>query len=38
VAQDGAAAWRKLWVKRRAANGVPAQRLDLDAWLHRMAA
>jgi hypothetical protein len=33
VAADGAAAWRRAWAKRRAAKGIPAQRLDLDRWM-----
>lgn len=33
VAADGGAAWRRVWLKRRAVQGAPAQRLDLAQWL-----
>jgi hypothetical protein len=32
VARDGAAAWRGAWRRRRAAKGLPAQRLDFQQW------
>ncbi|WIA18705.1 hypothetical protein OEZ85_003406 [Tetradesmus obliquus] len=32
VARDGAKAWRGAWRRRRAAEGLPAQRLDFQQW------
>jgi hypothetical protein len=32
VARDGAVAWRGAWRRRRAAKGLPAQRLDFQQW------
>lgn len=35
VATDGRSAWQKVWRRRRAAKGLPAQQLDFQRWARR---